>query len=79
MNRNKYLLLASSLGVLFLLVVAALEENAFKEWRSIQSAARSDEGAIAVHLRQIVNPGLGTNDRCVSCHVGMAPGETGIR
>jgi hypothetical protein len=32
-----------------------------------------------VQLRQVVNPQLGVADRCVSCHVAMAPGEQGVR
>ena len=78
MNKNKHLLLWSSLGVFLLLFVAAGQENFGKEWRSIQKASRSAEGTLDVRLRQIVNPTLGVSDRCVSCHVGMAPGETGI-
>lgn len=78
MNKNKHLLLWSSLGVLLLLFVAAGQENFGREWRGIQKASRSAEGALDVRLRQIVNPTLNISDRCVSCHVGMAPGETGI-
>ena len=78
MKKNKLLLLVSSLGVFALLVVAAVQENILKDWRRIQSAGRSDEGSIRVQLRQIVNPGLGTSDRCVSCHVSMGPGEQGV-
>lgn len=75
MNKNKYLLMLSSIGVFLLLVIAAVSENFMKEWHGIQSAAKSEEGAIEVRLRQIVNPNLKTADRCVTCHVGMAPGE----
>jgi cytochrome c oxidase cbb3-type subunit 3 len=32
-----------------------------------------------VQLRQIVNPNLRVSDRCVSCHVTMAPGEQSVR
>lgn len=78
MNKNKYLLLISSLGCLALLLVAAAQENIFKPWRRIQSAARAEAGPIEVKLRQIVVPGLRTADRCVTCHVGMAPGESGV-
>ena len=78
MNRNKYLLLGSSVGVLVLLMIAAIEENFLKEWRRLQGQGRSDEGAISVQLRQIVNPGLKTADRCVSCHVSMGPGEQSV-
>lgn len=75
MKKNKHLLLVSSLGVLALLVVAAAHENFGREWRQIQAEGRTEEGAIPVQLRQIVNPGLRTSDRCVSCHVAMGPGE----
>ncbi|MBK6796485.1 MAG: c-type cytochrome [Acidobacteria bacterium] len=82
MNRNKHLLLWSSVGVFILLVMAAANENLGREWRQIQGTARSPEGApegaMDVHLRQVINPGLNISDRCVSCHVGMAPGEQGI-
>ena len=75
MKKNKLLLLLSSLGVLVLLVVAAVEENVLLEWRQIQSRVRTEEGPLPVQLRQVVNPALGVADRCVSCHVAMAPGE----
>lgn len=79
MKRNKHLLLWSSLGVLALLAVAAIEENFFKEWRRLQiRVAAHSEAGLDVKLRQIVVPSLNVIDRCVSCHVGMAPGETGI-
>lgn len=79
MKKNKYLLLGSSLGVFALLVGAAVHENFLKDWRRIQSTARSDEGAVPRQLRQIVNPSLRVSDRCVSCHVTMGPGEQGVR
>lgn len=75
MKKNKYLLLGSSAAVLLLLLGAAVEDNFLKEWRRIQAQGRSDEGPIAVQLRQVVNENLGVADRCVSCHVSMAPGE----
>jgi mono/diheme cytochrome c family protein len=78
LDRNKWLLLVSSLGVLGLLVAAAVEENVFLEWRQIQSRARTEEGPLSVQLRQVVNPTLDEADRCVSCHVSMAPGEQGV-
>ena len=77
MKANKYLLLVSSLGALALLIGAAVEENVFKDWRRIQGSAKSPAGGIEVHLRQIVVPALRVTDRCISCHVGMAPGESG--
>lgn len=78
MNRNKLLLLVSSLGVFVLLAVAAIDENFLKDWRRIQGAGRNENGAIPVQLRQVVNPGLRTADRCVSCHVTMGPGEDAV-
>jgi len=75
LRRNKWLLLVSSLGVLALLVAAAVQENFLLEWRQIQAQARTDEGPLPMRLRQVVNPTLGIADRCVSCHVTMAPGE----
>ncbi len=78
LDRNKWLLLGSSLGVLALLVVAAVSENVLLEWRQVQGELRADDAPIAVQLRQVVNPGLGVADRCVSCHVAMAPGEQNV-
>ena len=77
MNKNKHLLLWSSLGVLLLLVVAAVRENFLRQWRQIQAAVRTDAGPLPPRLRQIVAPKLGVTDRCVTCHVGMSPGEQG--
>jgi cbb3-type cytochrome c oxidase subunit III len=79
MKKNKYLLLASSSAVLLLLIVAAVQENFLKEWRLIQKQGRGEEGAIPVQLRQVVNLNLGVQDRCVSCHVTMGPGEQSVR
>ena len=78
MNKNKYLLLVSSLGCLALLLVAAAKENVFKPWRRIQASASTEAGPVEVKLRQIVVTGLRSADRCVTCHVGMAPGESGV-
>jgi len=75
MNKNKYLLMLSSIGVFLLLVVAAVSENFMQEWHGIQKSAKTSEGALDLRLRQIVNPNLKITDRCVTCHVGMAPGE----
>ncbi len=79
MRRNKLLLLVSSLGVLLLLIAAAVDENAWKPWRVLQASARNNEGAIPVQLRQITNANLRVGDRCVSCHVSMAPGEQSVK
>jgi mono/diheme cytochrome c family protein len=77
LDRNKWLLLVASLGVLALLVVAALREQVWLEWRQVQAAVTIDGAPAPVLLRQVVNPALGVADRCVSCHVAMAPGEQG--
>lgn len=78
MNKNKHLLLWSSLGTLALLVAAAVQENYLRPWRQIQAAARTETGPVDVHLRQIVVPALRATDRCVTCHLGMAPGEPAV-
>jgi len=67
--------MVSSIGVFILLAIAAFSENFMKEWHEIQNSAKTAEGPIDVHLRQIVNPNLKVTDRCVTCHVGMAPGD----
>ena len=83
MKANKHLLLWSSVAALVVLVGAAVNENFFRDWRVIQKriAARlpsSQADAFTIQLRQIVSREVGATDRCVSCHVGMAPGESGI-
>lgn len=83
MRANKLLLLTASLATLALLVYAAYSETVARDWRRLQRAyrARLDPAAAAafdVHLRQLYVPALGATDRCISCHVGMAPGESGI-
>ncbi|NUN47246.1 MAG: c-type cytochrome [Candidatus Brocadiae bacterium] len=81
MNRNKHLLLWASTGTLLVLLWAAYSEHVLSEWRQAQAhvAAHLPPGTeFEIQLRQIVVPALKATDRCVSCHVGMAPGETGI-
>jgi mono/diheme cytochrome c family protein len=78
MKRNKHLLLWSSVGVLALLGAAMVQEHFLREWRVIQGDARADARPLDVRLRQVVVPALHVTDRCVSCHVGMAPGEQGV-
>lgn len=82
MKRNKHLLLWSSVATLALLVVAAAQENFGKSWRGLQKKAQAAEAEAGrqfdVRLRQVVVPAIDATDRCVSCHVGMAPGEKGI-
>ena len=80
MKKTKSLLLLSGIGVLALLVGAAISDNFMKEWQTIQGAAVSPDGAVDFKYRQVVNPSLKVTDRCVTCHLGMAPGEqiTGV-
>jgi mono/diheme cytochrome c family protein len=80
---NKILLLASSLATLALLVYASYRENYARDWRRLQRQYKSllpaDVAAgFSVQLRQVYVPALRAADRCVSCHVGMAPGETAL-
>jgi cbb3-type cytochrome c oxidase subunit III len=80
---NKLLLLATSLATFALLATAAYRETVSREWRRLQRAYRArldpeHAAAFAVQLRQAYVPAIGASDRCISCHVGMAPGETGI-
>jgi len=81
---NKLLLLLSSLAAVALLLVAAYRENYSREWRRLQRAYRAELPAeeaesFEVQLRQVYAPGIEATDRCISCHVGMAPGETGVK
>ena len=83
MRANKLLLLLASLGTLALLLVAVWQENVDRDWRRIQRSYQAQlpddqSAAFAVQLRQNYVPALGATDRCISCHVGMAPGEGGI-
>lgn len=83
MRANKHLLLWASIGTLILLVMASIQEGFFQEWQQAQSNYKSaSSGALhsefPVQLRQIVVPSLSAVDRCISCHVGMAPGEEGF-
>lgn len=83
MKANKHLLLWSSLGTLLVLMYAAFHESYLQDWRRVQrhiqmSLPRDQAAAFHVQLRQVVATDVKATDRCVSCHVGMAPGETGI-
>ena len=83
MKANKHLLLWSSLAALAVFFWAAVRENFLSEWRLTQRQIESrltasQAAAFSIQLRQIVSREIGTTDRCVSCHVGMAPGESGI-
>ena len=83
-RRTKWLLLVVSVATLVLLIVSALQENVFDEWRLIrrdyakilEAKATGDRGkAIAaqfeVGIDQIVLPALGSVDRCITCHTGL--------
>src|SRR5512140_2826007 len=81
---NKYLLLVSSVATLALLLVAAFRENYGREWRRVQRAYRAalpapQNADFEIQLRQVYAPTLHATDRCISCHVGMAPGESGVK
>lgn len=81
---NKLLLLFSSLAAVALLLVAAYRENFAKEWRRLQRSYQAQlppaqAESFDIQLRQVYAPGLDATDRCISCHVGMAPGETGLK
>ncbi|HWP66154.1 MAG TPA: c-type cytochrome [Candidatus Limnocylindria bacterium] len=83
MRANKLLLLTTSLVTLVLLVYAAYSETVARDWRRLQRSYRTrlpadEAAAFDVQLRQLYVPALGATDRCISCHVGMAPGERGI-
>ncbi len=83
MRFYKHLLLWSSLGTLLVLAWAAVAENGLAEWRRVQRAARGrlppgEAAPLPGELRQIGMPELGVADRCVSCHLGMMPGEKGL-
>ncbi len=75
MNKNKHLLLWSSLGVVCLLFAAAAQENLLCQWRGLQAGIAADENRFDIRIRQVVAPQTGKVDRCVTCHVGMDAGE----
>lgn len=84
MRANKHLLLWSSLGSLLLLAWAAHRENFQQEWRVLQARyaealPAGEAPGFRRQLRQVVVAATGRADRCVTCHVGMAPGETAIK
>jgi len=84
MKANKHLLLWSSVGAFVLLILASYQEGFLQQWQEAQqnyqsSLSQNQESDFQVQLRQIVAPSLSATDRCVSCHVGMAPGEEGIQ
>ncbi len=78
MRLNKHALLWCSLGSLVVLGWAAYSENVLADWQQSQRHVAATSPGLEIQLRQIVVPSLHAMDRCVSCHVGMAPGESGI-
>jgi len=83
-RRLKVILLVSSLVSLFMLILAAGEENLGGEWRSHQrayreqliSSAQTDAARVAaermeIGFQQLFLPQLNRIDRCVTCHVGI--------
>lgn len=84
MKANKHLLLWSSVGSLILLLTAAGQEHFLEDWRVIQqeyAQLLKPAGAenFQSRLHQIVVPALDVTDRCVSCHLGMAAGESAVQ
>jgi len=74
-TKNKHLLLWSSLGVVVVLLAAALEENVLRQWRRLQAEVAASDGPFSTGIRQIVGTTTATIDRCTTCHVGMDPAE----
>lgn len=83
-RRIKIVLLASSLAVLLMMLIALARETFTGEWRDHQKTYRSmlieragsDKARAAaeemeISLKQIVLPELSRMDRCVTCHVGI--------
>lgn len=81
---HKIWLLVVSLAVLAVLVVAALKENVYPDWRMhqleyaglLRDKADDDWGRklaadFQIQMRQVVVPAIDTTDRCVTCHVGI--------
>ena len=75
---------------MLLLVVAAVQENYFAEWRNTQREYRrillskaEDEGQVnaarrfSVEIRQIEVLDLDRVDRCVRCHLGVGDPRMG--
>ncbi|WP_347246495.1 c-type cytochrome [Thermogutta sp.] len=65
----------SSLGVVVVLLAAALEENVLRQWRRVQAEVAASDGPFSTGIRQIVGTTGGTVDRCTTCHIGMDPAE----
>ncbi len=84
-RKIKLWLLIVSLATLVMLLAAALSENIFPEWRSLQKRyakilqekATDERGRKAaddfsLEITQLVLPELGAIDRCITCHTGTS-------
>ncbi len=73
----KKTLLISSLGVIAMIMYAALAQNEWTEYVAHQEAYRAflvdldPEAEYPIEMRHLVLPGMNRIDRCVTCHVGM--------
>lgn len=69
------------LSVTLLVVLATVPaRHHFSEWRGLQGeynrlAAEAGSPPVEVGLKQVWLPERGVVDRCVTCHLGMGPGE----
>ncbi len=83
-RRVKWWLLVSSLATLALMIIAALQENVYPQWRLtrteyaeiLQQKATDDRGRMIadqfeIGLDQNVLPELQRVDRCITCHAGV--------
>ena len=83
-RRVKWWLLVSSLATLALMIIAALQENVYPQWRQtrteyaeiLQQKATDDRGRMIadqfeIGLDQNVLPELRKVDRCITCHAGI--------
>jgi len=78
LNTLRLLQILAGMSVVFLAALASAPVRPyFAEWRSVQAeynrlAVASGAKQVPVELKQIWRPALGTTDRCVTCHLGMA-------
>jgi mono/diheme cytochrome c family protein len=80
-RRTKILLLGVSVATLVFLIVAAVIENVYPEWRGYRSeyalilmekSADGDLGGFQVsQIEQNFVPALAVTDRCITCHTGV--------
>ena len=73
----KKTLLISSVGVVILVIYAALAQNEWTEYVTHQKAYRDflvnidPDAEYPIEMRHLVLPAMNRIDRCVTCHVGM--------